>query len=132
MMWQTKKIYTDYVYNKVKPERAFDIEYPTWPLIDRIGDHWASRITFGVAYTVFYIIFATHWWMFLLLPIHYLMGPIQGAIVNWCGHKYGYANYDNHDHSKNTHPWGFALTGELRSEERREVQEGVSTFRSQG
>ncbi|MFS8616506.1 MAG: acyl-CoA desaturase [Solitalea sp.] len=113
MMWQTRKIYNDYVNHKVKPERAFDIDYPTWPLIDRLGDHWVSRVSFGVAYTVFYIVYATHWWMFLLLPIHYLMGPVQGAIVNWCGHKYGYSNYDNHDHSKNTTPWGFAMLGEL-------------------
>ncbi|QEC51622.1 stearoyl-CoA desaturase (delta-9 desaturase) [Anseongella ginsenosidimutans] len=113
MMWQTKKIYNDYVKHNVKPERAFDVEYPTWPLIDRIGDHWASRIGWGLAYTAFYIVFATHWAMFLLLPIHYLMGPVHGAIVNWCGHKYGYSNFDNHDHSKNTTPWGFAMLGEL-------------------
>ena len=28
------------------------------------------------------------------LPVHFLMGPIHGAIVNWCGHKYGYRNFD--------------------------------------
>ena len=21
------------------------------------------------------------------------MGPVHGAIVNWCGHKYGYRNF---------------------------------------
>jgi stearoyl-CoA desaturase (delta-9 desaturase) len=41
------------------------------------------------------------------------MGPIQGAIVNWCGHKYGYSNFNNADHSKNTGPFGFVLLGEL-------------------
>jgi stearoyl-CoA desaturase (delta-9 desaturase) len=51
--------------------------------------------------------------MFLLLPIHYLMGPIHGAIVNWCGHKYGYSNFDNADHSKNTFPLDFLMMGEL-------------------
>lgn len=53
------------------------------------------------------------WWMFLLLPIHFFMGPIHGAIVNWCGHKYGYSNYDNDDHSKNTLPIDIFLMGEL-------------------
>ena len=48
-----------------------------------------------------------------MLPIHFLMGPIQGAIVNWCGHKYGYSNFDNGDHSKNSSPWGIFLMGEL-------------------
>jgi hypothetical protein len=42
-----------------------------------------------------------------------MMGPIQGAIVNWCGHKYGYSNFDNGDHSKNSSPWGILLMGEL-------------------
>jgi stearoyl-CoA desaturase (delta-9 desaturase) len=41
------------------------------------------------------------------------MGPVQGAIVNWCGHKYGYANFKNGDHSKNSEPWGIFLLGEL-------------------
>ena len=41
------------------------------------------------------------------------MGPIQGAVVNWCGHKYGYSNFDNGDHSKNSTPFGVLLMGEL-------------------
>ncbi|MFM2019012.1 MAG: hypothetical protein RL007_2668, partial [Bacteroidota bacterium] len=45
--------------------------------------------------------------------IHFFMGPVQGAIVNWCGHKYGYSNFDNHDHSTNTVPLDFFLMGEL-------------------
>jgi stearoyl-CoA desaturase (delta-9 desaturase) len=52
-------------------------------------------------------------WWFLLLPIHFIMGPLQGAIVNWCGHKYGYSNYENGDHSKNSTPFGVLLMGEL-------------------
>ena len=51
--------------------------------------------------------------MFLLLPIHFFMGPIHGALVNWCGHKYGYSNYDNDDHSKNSLPLDFLMMGEL-------------------
>jgi fatty-acid desaturase len=66
-----------------------------------------------VAYITFYVQFAEYWWMFLLLPIHFLMGPIHGAVVNWCGHKYGYSNYDNDDHSKNSLPLDFLMLGEL-------------------
>jgi stearoyl-CoA desaturase (Delta-9 desaturase) len=87
--------------------------YPEWPLIDRMGCSVVSQLGFGAAYTCFYIIFATHWWLFLLLPIHFLMGPVQGAIVNWCGHKYGYSNFDNKDKSKNTTPFDFLMLGEL-------------------
>lgn len=113
LMMKTKEIYIAYQRYKVEPEPQFRDRYPTWKLVDHIGDHWVSRVVFGVFYTLFYILFATHWWMFLLLPIHYLMGPIHGAIVNWCGHKYGYSNYDNEDHSKNTLPFDFLMMGEL-------------------
>jgi stearoyl-CoA desaturase (Delta-9 desaturase) len=41
------------------------------------------------------------------------MGPIQGALVNWCGHKYGYVNYDTRDRSRNTVNLDFLLMGEL-------------------
>jgi stearoyl-CoA desaturase (delta-9 desaturase) len=47
------------------------------------------------------------------LPIQWFIGPVQGAIVNWCGHKYGYSNFDNNDKSKNTLPMDFFLLGEL-------------------
>ncbi|MBT6489067.1 MAG: acyl-CoA desaturase, partial [Deltaproteobacteria bacterium] len=64
-------------------------------------------------YTGFYIAFATQWWMFFLLPIHYLMGPIHGAIVNWCGHLYGYRNFELGDQSRNTLIFDFITLGEL-------------------
>jgi stearoyl-CoA desaturase (delta-9 desaturase) len=74
------------------------------------------RISFGILYSLFYfwLIFfhgVSAWW--LLLPVHYLIGPVQGATVNWCGHKYGYRNFDNGDHSRNTGNIGFFLFGEL-------------------
>ena len=52
---------------------------------------------------------------FLLLPVHFLMGPIHGAIVNWCGHKYGYRNFapTGADRSRNTLVFDFLTFGEL-------------------
>lgn len=113
MMIATKNMYLAYLLHKIEPEPAFRGNYPEWPIIDRIGDSWIWRIACGLFYIWFYVTFATSWWMFLLLPIHFLMGPIHGAIVNWCGHKYGYSNHDNDDHSKNSLPWDFLLMGEL-------------------
>jgi stearoyl-CoA desaturase (Delta-9 desaturase) len=113
LMLKTKDIYLAYQRYKIEPEPQFRDRYPTWVFVDRMGDHWVTRIGFGIFYTAFYVMFATHWWMFLLLPIHFLMGPIHGAIVNWCGHKYGYSNFDNEDHSKNTLPFDFLMMGEL-------------------
>ena len=113
MMMFTATSYSDYEKRLKEPEAQFKGNYPEWRFIDRVGSTMIARIAFGAFYVAFYVAFATHWWMFLLLPIHFLMGPIQGAIVNWCGHKYGYANFDNKDKSKNTTPFDFLLLGEL-------------------
>jgi stearoyl-CoA desaturase (delta-9 desaturase) len=113
MMWKTKHIYNDYLNRVKEPEERFSKDLPEWGLIDRIGDTWASRIFWGTFYVMFYIIFADYWWMYLLLPIHFLMGPVHGAIVNWSGHKYGYSNFDNNDRSKNTFTWDLLMGGEL-------------------
>jgi stearoyl-CoA desaturase (delta-9 desaturase) len=113
MMWATKTRYEGFVHRKETPEAKFDGGYPEWPLVDKLGDAWVTRVGFGVLYTLFYIRFATSPWMFALLPFHYLMGPVHGAIVNWCGHKYGYRNYASEDVSRNTLVFDFLTAGEL-------------------
>jgi stearoyl-CoA desaturase (delta-9 desaturase) len=113
MMMATKKRYDDYAHHRIMPEKRFDGGYPEWPLIEKLGQSWVLRIAWGTAYTLFYIKFATSPWMFALLPIHFLMGPVHGAIVNWCGHKYGYRNFKSVDVSRNTLPFDFLTGGEL-------------------
>ena len=113
MMMHTKKIYNDVLNKRVVVDEKFDRDFPEYPAIDRIADHWYTRIGFGTAYVAFYAVFATHWWMFLLLPIHFLIGPIHGAIVNWAGHKYGYRNFESGDKSKNTLFLDILMMGEL-------------------
>jgi stearoyl-CoA desaturase (delta-9 desaturase) len=114
MMLHTARIYRGFVTGKDLPEPEFTAEYlPVWEKVDRIGSSMISRSIFGLGYIAFYVAFAPSLWWFLLLPIHFLMGPIQGAIVNWFGHKLGYSNYNNGDHSRNTSPWGILLMGEL-------------------
>lgn len=113
MMWKTKAIYNDYLNRNKNPEERFSKDLPEWSFIDAIGDNWISRIAWGTFYVLFYIQFADFWWMYLLLPIHFLMGPVHGAIVNWSGHKYGYSNFDNNDQSKNTFAMDWLMGGEL-------------------
>ena len=115
MMLQTKRIYQDLLHRRGHYPHAarFDRNYPEWPLLDRIGDSWAVRVFWGFGYAVVHLLFAPSWWLFLLLPVHFLMGPVHGAVVNWCGHKYGYRNYKLGDHSRNSSPWDILLLGEL-------------------
>ena len=114
MMWNTIVIFKSFKTRKNLPEPQFTREYlPVWNKLDHLGDHVITRISFALLYVGIYVAFAPSLWWFLLLPIHFLMGPIQGAIVNWCGHKYGYINYHNGDHSKNSSPFGIVMMGEL-------------------
>lgn len=113
MMWSTRKIYNDIVDNKLESEDRFTKDLPEWKAIDNLGETYLSRIGWAVLYIVFYVVFADHWWLYLLLPIHFLMSPVHGAIVNWFGHKAGYANFDNNDKSKNTLAFDFLMLGEL-------------------
>jgi stearoyl-CoA desaturase (delta-9 desaturase) len=115
MMWKTKARYAGIGRREITPEPRFEGGYPEWPALDRLADSWVMRIGFGTLYTLVYLAFAPHWAFFLLLPAHYLMGPIHGAIVNWCGHKYGYRNFDlgNEDKSRNTLVFDFLTLGEL-------------------
>ena len=114
MMWSTAQIFRGLISGKNLPEAQFTKDYlPAWNRLDKLGNHLLIRLFFIAAYIAFYIVFAPNFWWFLLLPVHFLMGPIQGAIVNWCGHKYGHSNYNNGDHSRNSTPFGVLLMGEL-------------------
>jgi stearoyl-CoA desaturase (delta-9 desaturase) len=113
MMWQTKVRYEGFAKRRIEPEPRFRGDTPEWAGLDAVADRWTVRVGFGALYTLFYVVFAPSWVFFLLLPAHFLMGPIHGAIVNWGGHKYGYRNFDTADRSRNTLPFDFLTLGEL-------------------
>ena len=113
MMLHTRSFYNNIDDEKFHSEERFTKDLPQWKFLDKIGGSIYSRIVWALLYTIFYIIFADQWWMFLLLPIHFAMGAVHGAIVNWFGHKVGYANFNNNDHSKNTLIFDFLMLGEL-------------------
>jgi stearoyl-CoA desaturase (delta-9 desaturase) len=115
MMLITKDRYQGISLRTIQPEARFDTGAPEWPALDKFGRTWACHLMFMAGYTAFYVHFAPNAWWYLLLPAHFMMGPIHGAIVNWCGHKYGYRNFDTtrDDKSKNTLPFDFVTFGEL-------------------
>jgi stearoyl-CoA desaturase (delta-9 desaturase) len=115
MMLVTKQRYQGIQLRRIQAEARFEGDTPEWPLLDRFGRTWWSHLLFMGLYTAFYLKFAPSWHWFLLLPVHFVMGPVHGAIVNWCGHKYGYRNFDTtlHDKSRNTLVFDFLTMGEL-------------------
>jgi stearoyl-CoA desaturase (delta-9 desaturase) len=113
MMNRTRDIYRSVNAGTFPVEARFEGGYPSWPALDRFGSRWLSSILWGTVYFGVYFVFATAPWQFLLLPFHFFMGPIHGAIVNWFGHWLGYRNFNQDDDSRNTLVFDFVTLGEL-------------------
>lgn len=109
MMWKT---YKEFLHIQENID-TYKVGVKPWKTLDKIADSWWTRIVIGFIYFLIYRELVTANWQYALLPIHFIVGPIQGAIVNWCGHKYGYQNFSNNDHSFNTLPMDLFLMGEL-------------------
>jgi len=112
MMWKTKTIYSGITNGEFEVEEKFKKGVPRWDSFDKFARSWVSRLMWGTIYTLVYIQFATVWWLWLFLPMQYLLSPIHGAIINWFAHKYGYVNFKVSDTSKNFLPFDFLMMGE--------------------
>jgi stearoyl-CoA desaturase (delta-9 desaturase) len=112
MMWRTKNIYQGILHGRIEVEERFLKNVPDWPALERVGDYWLFRLFWAAFYVAFYVYFATSPWMYLLLPIHFLMGPVHGAIINWFAHKYQYVNFKINNTSKNLFPIDLFMMGE--------------------
>ena len=112
MMWKTKTIYSAIANKKMVVDPRFTKDVPEWEWFDKMARSWPSRIFWGGLYVLFYLQFATHWSLFLLLPIQFAVSPIHGAIINWFAHKYGYRNFETKDTSRNFLPFDFLMMGE--------------------
>lgn len=113
MMWETAKTYSQVEKREHPFCKTFAPHVKQWQWFDNLASSWLSRLFFGILYFLVYFYFAPHWSVFLLLPVHFIMGPLHGFIVNWFGHWAGYRNSDTPDKSKNTLPVDLFLMGEL-------------------
>ena len=112
MMSRTNKIYMGIYKGTLQVDDKFMKNIPDWPAFDKWALTWKSSVLWSLIYISYYIIFATAWWMFLLIPVHILMGPVHGTIINWFAHKYGYTNFKVNNTSKNLLPIDFLMLGE--------------------
>lgn len=111
-----KKTFDEYrkIVNDFNDHKFLFKDVPRWPLLEKIGELYATRILFILFYILIYFLFAPSFWYFLLVPLHIFMGPIHGFIVNWFGHLVGYRNFNKlKDFSKNTLPIDLLMMGEL-------------------
>lgn len=99
-------------YRDVK-DQAIKHRAPVWENLDRFAETSLNIYMWICIFLTIYYFMGVQWYYYFAIPLHFLLGPIQGAIVNWFGHTVGYRNYDTKDKSKNTIPIDFALMGEL-------------------
>lgn len=127
-----KKEGQSWFYKLTRLDSEFLQDLPKKSKWDKAGDSYYARVAWGALYAIPYYFIAaylfehgleSYWWLLLAYPVHFFMGPIQGTIVNWFGHSWGYQNYDNHDDSTNSVirivigkikiAWDIFLLGEL-------------------
>lgn len=112
MMLRTSKVYVDILYKRMPVEERFQKNLPTWSWFDAWGNTWYSRILWAGIYTWFYVVFAPSAWWYILIPVHILMGPIHGVIINWFAHKYGEVNFETDNTSRNLFRLDLLMLGE--------------------
>ena len=112
MMWKTKSTYQDINTKKITVDKKYTINVPQWKSFDKMASSSISRVMWTILYFLFFLKFATTWWLWLFFPAIMFMAPIHGVIINWFAHIYGYANYKLKDTSKNLLPFDFLMMGE--------------------
>lgn len=112
MMVRTNRIYIGIYKGTYIVDEKFMKNVPDWPWFDKWALTWASSIFWSLVYTSYYIYFASAWWQYFLVPVHILMGPVHGTLVNWFAHQYGYTNFKMNNTSKNLLPLDLIMLGE--------------------
>ena len=112
MMWRTKNIYSDILYERTAIEPRFTKNVPSWKKFDMFASSWVSRVFWIGVYIALYLLFAPSAWFLLLVPIHAVMGPLHGVIINWYAHKYGDVNFETDNTSRNLFKVDWLMFGE--------------------
>ena len=112
MMWHARQVSNKIFKKRIVIEPRFLKNLPDWRKLDIAAHANWSRLGWIAVYVIFYLIFAPSAWWFLLLPIHILMVPLQGAIINWFAHKYGGVNFKMKNTSTNLFRLDLFMMGE--------------------
>lgn len=120
MMHKTLKEYRAVLHHKVSLEAHFIKKLPQRHSFDKFAHSRWSRIArwffylIGLSLIIYFAWLPT--WVYALLvilvPLHFLMGPIHGAIVNRFAHKIWYRNFKQRNTSTNLMPIDVLMLGE--------------------
>jgi stearoyl-CoA desaturase (delta-9 desaturase) len=111
-MLKTYHYYASVKNRDIVIEEGLCKRIPRWHKFEKISESWLSRLIWVSIYILIYIAFAPNIYFFLLLPVHFFMSPIHGAIINWFSHKVGYQNFEQNNNSTNLFPIEIFLGGE--------------------
>lgn len=112
MMVATRNYYAGLHVNRVEAEEKYRKNLPQWEAFDKLAHSGISRLCWVFVYGIIYAWLATAWWQWLFFPLTIAMGSVQGMVVNWWAHKFGYQNYALTNTSKNILPFDFIFWGE--------------------
>lgn len=112
MMWHARQVSFKIFKRTIDIEPRFLKNLPDWVWLDKIAHTTWSRLVWIAAYVLIYLLFAPSGWWLFLLPIHILMLPLHGAIINWFAHKYGTVNFKMKNTSTNLFKVDLLMMGE--------------------
>jgi len=112
MLLDTRNNYFNIHIGKTVVDEKYKKDLPEWAAFDRLTHNWITRLSCALVYLGIYALLATHWWEYLFLPVTIAMGALQGTIVNWWAHKFGYRNYEVDNTSRNILPVDLIFWGE--------------------
>jgi len=114
MMVKTDRVFREIRKGTYPVPEKFTHNLPMWEFMEAHAYTWKVRLAWLAFYVALYALFVptNAQWMWVLLPLHCLMTPLQGAIINWFAHLIGYTNHKVSDTSRNLMPFDFLMMGE--------------------
>ncbi len=112
LLLKTRNNYHSIYAGRQPVEAKYKKGLPEWVAFDKMAHTWVARTIWVLIYISIYLYLASAWWMYLFLPLTLTMGALQGVVVNWWAHKFGYENYHLANTSKNILPVDFLFVGE--------------------
>lgn len=111
-MLSTYRYYSLVKNKEITLQNGVNKNIPRWIAFEKISESWVSRILWASVYILIYLLYAPNIYWFAMLPLHFFMSPIHGAIINWFSHKIGYRNFKQNNDSTNLFPIEILLGGE--------------------
>ncbi len=112
LMWRAHMIYQAIYDKTIIVDRKFTKDLPEWKRFEVWCHSILSRVLWLVAYVLFFLQFASSAWLYLILPVMVAMGPLQGVIINWFAHTFGYINFKQKNSSRNLFWLDLIMLGE--------------------